>query len=332
MSDENLIGYLLDLLDPDDRVAVITHVADHPEAAARLDQLRRAIEPLAADLEPVPVPPGLAIRTVARLAEHLVATEPRTIPPGPSAIGELLKVLADPTPSDASHPDDGLSTLRKAPPERPESRVLGGRFRADLIVAAGIGLIAVGLVLSGVNRARQQSNLLTCQNNLRTLHNGLAGYADKHDGRFPQVGVDPYPTAGAFVSALVDDGQFPPGFTPICPAAGTDGPPARYTYTLGHLAPGGGVLGLRRSGDPAEQNDLLPIAADCPAAGIAPGVGPVCQHGNVMNVLYVGGNVRGTTVATVGPNGDDIYRNRFGLVSAGVDRVDAVLGRTDDRP
>jgi hypothetical protein len=346
MTDEELIGYLFDLLDPEERAAVGAFVEAHPEAAARLDHLRHSLVPLEADREPDAVPRGLAVRTVARLAEHLVAHGTPIPSPAPP-ISDILKILAAqdrpvandpvvPEPSrNGTHHVDAFSTLKKAPPEQPEARAMGGRFRADLIVAAGIGLIAVGLVLSGVGRLRHHNNVMACQNNLRTLHNGLAGYADNHDGRFPQVGVDPYPTAGTFVRALADAGQYPVDFTPLCPAATAadrgGGQLVKYTYTLGHEAPGGGVVGLWRSGDPTEQNDLLPIVADCPAAGMGPGNGPLCPH-RAVNVLYVGGNVRTTTIPTVGPNGDNIYHNWRGQVGAGRDRTDVVLGRAADRP
>ena len=51
-----------------------------------------------------------------------------------------------------------------------------------------------------------------------------------------------------------------------------------------------------------------------------------------MCVLYMHGNVRATTSAAVGPNGDDIFRNHYGRVAAGVNRADAVLGRAGDQP
>ncbi len=76
----------------------------------------------------------------------------------------------------------------------------------------------------------------------------------------------------------------------------------------------------------------MPVAADFPTAGAAPGAGPVSPHAGRMNVLFVGGNVRLTTSPHVGPNGDHIYLNLHGDVGAGVNRTDAVLGRPGDRP
>lgn len=331
MTDGDLIGYLLELLDPDDRAAVVADIVAHPETAVRLEQLRDTVARLKVDHEPAVPRPGLAVRTVARLAEHLVASGHRQPTGDETPASDLLTALTGQPAGTAPAPRPALP---KAPAEWAEARFVGGRFRADLVVAAGIGLVVVGLVLSGVSRLRYQNDLMACQKNLQALHNGLAGYADNHEGRFPQVGVDRYPTAGTFVAALADAGQFPAEFSPVCPASVRSADVSRvgYAYTLGHVAPGGGILGLRRATESGEENDLLPIAADCPAAGLVAGAGPVCPHGRSMGVLYVGGNVRTTTLPTVGPNGDDIYRNRLGQVSAGVDRTDAVLGRTADRP
>lgn len=319
MTDADLIGYALDLLDPDERAAVEARLEANPAAAAELDRVRAALLPLEADREDDRPPPALATRTVARLASYLVADAPVPDAPRP------------PTSRPRSYPSA----------DPPEPRYVGGRFRVDLVVAAGIGLVAVGLLLSFVNRARYASEVAACQNNLRVLHRGLAGYADTHAGRFPQVGTDPYPTAGTFVKALADAGQYPPGFYPTCPAAprpvpgaATEPPasPVAYAYPLGHRTPEGIILGLWRSTDPADENDLLPAAADYPVSAAAPGGGPASPHRWGHNVLYVGGNVRFATVSTVGVDGDDIYRNRLGQVAAGVTRVDAVLGRAGDRP
>ena len=105
-----------------------------------------------------------------------------------------------------------------------------------------------------------------------------------------------------------------------------------YTYTLGYRVPGGDLYGLRRPDGSTDELDLVPITADFPSTEAAPTAGPTCPHTQGMNVLFVGGNVRVTTSALVGPGGDDIFRNVFGEVAAGADRTDVVLGRPGDRP
>jgi hypothetical protein len=296
MTDADYIGYALDLLEPAEREAVAAHLAAHPEAAALVERIRAAASPLAADAD-IPAPAGLATRTIARLAEELAVPSTRYAP---------------------SH-------------DHMETRLVGGRFRFDLIVAAGIGFLALGLALSFVNRARSASDLAVCQNNLRTLHTGLAGYADTHGGRLPQVGTEAYPTAGSFVQALKDAGECPPGFHANCPVAPTTAH-VNYTYALGHRINNSVVQAQYRAAGGNGESDLIPISSDYPAAGLAPPGGPVSGHGAGHNVLYLGGHVRFATSANVGINGDDIFRNQYGAVAAGVHRADAVLGRSDDVP
>ena len=340
MTDADLIGYLLDALDPDDRVAVEARLRADPDAAVRLDQLRLALVPLEADREPDPAPAGLAVRAVARLAAHLVEHEPRLTGPAaePTRPADLAALLAE-GPAPASAPLASPAPPRplpRAPREAPETRAVGGRLRPDLFVAGGIALFAAGLVFSAVGKLRAQHEVTACQNALRTLHTGLAGYADTHEGRYPQVGVASAPTADSFIATLAQAGQLPADFRaacPACPAPDPAGAPAvGYTYTLGYRAPGGGLAGLRRPDGTPSEHDLLPISADYPTAAAAPAAGPVCPHGWGMNVLFVGGHVRVTTSQFVGPGEDDIFRNRLGQVAAGVDRTDVVLGRPGDRP
>src|SRR5437899_1471516 len=97
MNDEDLIGYLLDLLEPDEQAAVALRLDHDPVAANRLAVLRDDLAPLEADaIDPDP-PAGLATRTVSRLAAYLVERKPR-----PTTLDHA------PTPS-------SLPTFRHAP-------------------------------------------------------------------------------------------------------------------------------------------------------------------------------------------------------------------------
>lgn len=343
MSDEDLFGYLFDLLPIEDRAAVAARLELDPELAARLAHLRRAVRPVLAvaeferDNPPEPAP-GLALRAIARVAQHVVEHEPRPAEPESRepAIAAFLRDYTAEAPRELEF-DSGTrakvpGSARRAPPvsDGPEPAPPGRRFRADLIVAAGIAFLGFGLITSGIAKARHQQRVYACQNSLRTLHTGLSGYADSDpQGRYPQI--DPAATAGTFAASLGDQGHLPAGYRPGCPAADSF---VAYTYTLGFHEPDGRLLGLRRPGTGSEdaEHDTMPISADFPTSRAAPGDGPVSPHGSTMNVLFVGGNVRPTTSPFVGPNGDDIYRNLFGHVGAGANRSDAVLGRPGDRP
>lgn len=338
MTEEDLIGYLAGALNPDDRVAVEAHLRSQPDAARRLERMRDRLAPLEADREFAQVPPGLAVRTLARLAAQLVEHEPRTTEPSsavelaamvqsaidePLPKGEPLAFLASPRP------------LPRAPREQPETRAVGGRFRPDIFVACGIALVTAGLIFSAVGKVRARNEMLACQNALRVTHTGLSGYADAHNDRYPQIGPDA--TAESFATVLASAGQVPSNFQAACPACpaptlATSTPAVGYTYTLGYRAPGGELVGVRRPFAMTDEHDLVPISADYPAAAAAPAAGPVCPHTLGMNVLYAGGNVRLTTSPLVGPNHDHIFQNVLGKVGAGTNREDVVLGRPGDRP
>jgi len=71
--EQMLTGYLLNALTEREKSEVEEYLAQHPEARATLAHLQAVIAPLAADNE-APVPrPGLAVRTLAKVAEHICA-------------------------------------------------------------------------------------------------------------------------------------------------------------------------------------------------------------------------------------------------------------------
>lgn len=321
MADDDLIAYVMGELPANERALVDAQLRTDAEMARRLTRLQRLLAPLAADREPIAPPPGLASLTVARLAEYLVER-------GESPVTRDVEEIEE-----SAYPE-GLTptTLRSVPHDEPEFSFVPWR-RLDLIVAASIALLAVGLGLSAVGKVRQESHVRACQENLRELHTALAGYADTHDGRFPQAGTPTVPVAGSLAAELNRTGQLATGRIPHCPDAVVEAdtdtgirPAIGYSYTLGYVGEGGQVMGLRRGSDNAATIDWVPVAADLPptVAGAA--------HGNGQNVLYAGGMIRFTRVPTAGINGDDIYRNDAGLVRAGLHRLDASLGRPSDGP
>ncbi len=311
---DDLVGYLLDALDPESKREVEAHLAVSPELKSRLESLRRALAPLAADAgEPEP-PPGLVLGTFARVAEHR------------------------------------CRSLPAAPPPSPHQRVVRSRRmprRADLLVAAALLILLGGLAVPGLVRLwRTSAYRAACTNNLRLLWTGLETYSDKQEGTFPILEKEgPRSPAGIFVPVLQEAGFDIPDAALVCPADGTHPQPVHrllrnleelydrdpeayhraarelagsYAYSLGYQE-GDDLKQLRRN-----SGDRLPIVADRLPCG-DPGNSP--NHGGEgQNVLYVGGNVSWCTQRTVGIGGDDIYLNRHNETRAGLDRDDTVLG------
>jgi hypothetical protein len=344
--DANLIGYLLNALDPEERQEVEQALAAEPALRDRLEQLERCLAPLAADAaEPEP-PAGLVLRTIAYVAEQTTArpalewNAAAALISGPAVRGgdqpSLLRLPDAPAPSPSQW----------APPRQRAVRW------ADLFVAACL-LIFVGGVASpwlvGQWHAQQVQN---CKANLSSFWTSLQAYSDNHDGRYPQVqgrdGALGY--AGSFVPVLKDAGVLPPNVQVNCPAVGAGPLPTHsvadlealahgqpeelrkvmrtlvpgYAYSLG-FEDGGRLYGPHRG-----LGDLNPLLADRPTDS-ADG-NSLNHHGKGQNVLYIGGNVRWCVNRHVGEEMDDIYLNRCYERRAGLDRADTVLGPSDSRP
>jgi hypothetical protein len=327
--DENLVGYLLKALDADTQREVDAYLRTNPEAFKRLDLLRRALRPLAADRENPPPPAGLRIRTLARVAEYRHRELPRLLP---------------------------------LPPSRPSPARTWWR-RADMLVAAALLLAFLGLLFPGLNYLRYRQNISYCQENLQSFYRSLIAYSDHHGGELPKVEKDPpRDVAGIFVPILYDGGFLKSNGIVRCP--GNDLPPPLpvpslqtleqhnqfrpdqwkqeagqlagcYAYSLGYQE-GGRHCGLRY--DPHQANNgQLPIMADRPPFErqsyiTVPGDNSRNHGGKGQNVLYLSGRVVFVTQRTVGVDGDDIYVNKYNRIEAGVGRSDAVLGASEFRP
>jgi hypothetical protein len=330
MMDENLVGYLLHSLEPEEQRAVEAHLRAQPDAQRHLSLIRKALQPLAADREKITPPAGLWVRTLARVAEHRCRD---------------------------------LPLIPKAPLVRPAAPPRSWWRRADVLVAASLLLILLPLIPPGLSRLRYHQNLLSCQNNLRLFAQALTGYSDAHAGALPKVeALPPRNYAGVFVPIL-RDGQFlGPNVSVRCPARGLPPPPAVslvtlereqalgdrdfeehvrnlagcYAYVLGYRDPDGHHWGLRRTA-PADLTERLPVMADRPPfrqndRSISLTANSANHGGKGQNILYLGGNVVFSTKRSVGVGGNDIYLNINNRPEAGLNPVDAVLGGSEFKP
>ena len=288
---EQLIDYALGQLTPAVRVAVENRLVIDPVAARKVELLKLRLAYLATDRAEELPPAGLALSSIAHVAEYL-----------------------------ANHPNG-----EPVPPTTPKTWANDrpnfiGRPRADILVAASIAFVFLGLLLPGIQKLRQRSQTVACQDNLRELHSALAGYSDTHEGRFPQVGSDRVPTAGAFVAELTRAGQYPATLKPFCPGAASIAE-VGYAYSLGYHGRFGELIGPRLP-DPESSSESMPITADLPAQA---------SHGG-WNVLTAGGSVRFTKTQSLGNTDDNIFTNDVHQPRAGLHRHDVSLGRPFDVP
>jgi prepilin-type processing-associated H-X9-DG protein len=321
--DENLLGYLLGALEPDEHRRVASYLEANPAARERLEALRQALEPMSADRDDPEPPPRLAARTLA----HVSGLSCGDLPRAPQTAG----------------------------------RATGGAFsvwrRADVLVAACLMLTALGLLvhwLYTLNRPDGAAQMVACQDNLRRLYVGLKTYSDRHNNDFPNVARaadSPRNVAALVVPILMESGSLPEPVSVSCPATGTpqacpwtlgqlqamspeefrknvDSLAACYAYSLGYRVDDA-LVGLRY--DPGKPINRLPLMADCPSPNPQSGNSP--NHGGKgQNVLFMDGHVEFCTARTVGVSGDDIFLNKAAQVAAGLDWTDSVLGRNSATP
>lgn len=201
---------------------------------------------------------------------------------------------------------------------KPRGGFVASRW-VELALAASIGLLGFGVVATAIGKLQADERRTACQNNLRQIFASLDGYADTHQNRYPQAGIDA-PTAGDFHTVLHRSGNWPEQLKPRC----LDTQPVGYTYTLGHRE-GGKLIGPARS----PLNDIMPLAGDFPSSN-AKIEGSISPHGRGQNVLFSDGTVRYSLLPKLG--NDNIYLNDANQRRAGLHSHDAVLGQPADEP
>jgi len=318
---DNFIGYLLGALDEEEQRQVEAFIASHPEANAELDLLRHALEPLACDKDVFEPPPDLAMRTIACVAEHIVATEEKVIESGVSPVADfILSLSRRPAPGEMAvypwHPGEA------SPPQV---------RRRDLVATLGLTAALLLIGAAGVMTLRQTDEVQACQNNMRQVHNGLESFCNSQpDGRYPQVGD------GEKVETTLDTMRKTCSIAPAtlsCPGVTHESKGLAvidYAYSLGYRDDHGQLAGRFLDSD----RDVFPIFADAPIR--KDGESTPKNHRKGQNVLFAGGHVRFCTSPNVGPenNGtaDDIYFNTERQPRAGNGRWDTVLGCATDQP
>lgn len=317
---EQLLGYLLDALDDTESQEVERCLAGSPQLQHELESLRASLRPLAALNEEFQPPDGLAGRTCEMVAEHG---------------GFCRPVPAAPLPG-------------VAPPSASWSL-------ADLVVVAGVCAIAAMLFFPALANSRYVAQITRCQNNLRIIGLGLVDYSDKvGGGHFPQVpcrGNRAF--AGVYAPILREYGYLTDPRVLLCPSsphsdqlrvfrvptlAEIDAANERCIASLRETAGGsyaynlGVVVGGEHQAPRNQGRWAFAIMADTPPARFDAVPNVAIHAGRGYNVLYEDGHVCLEPLRGDRPTFDDPFRNRRGVVEAGVDENDAVVGRSEFPP
>ncbi len=319
---DQLIGYLLDALEPHERQQLEERLEQDPDLQRELELFSESVEPLYVADGPIPLPAGLADRTCRMVLEHEAREE---------GAGRHARPAGH-----ACDPGSHVSAARRG-------------TAADLLVATGMVAAAAMLVFPALQHSRQTARRLACQNNLRRIALAMAQYTEHNRGYLPAIPADA--TAGIYALQLQEGGYISGSAWNQCPGAPTrrgDGHsyiPTRHEYISASPAQRvqyqrsmGGAFGFtlhyvddgrycctRVSGRPT-----YPIMSDAPC-WLPDGIHSLNHEGCGQNVLYEDGHVRYTRACKVGVN-DHIFYNDHGIVAAGSHREDAVIGSSEARP
>lgn len=336
---EHLLGYLLGALEDHEHQQVEQTLERRPDLREQLANLKQRLDPLTYDREHHRPPEGLARRTCTWLSSQIDVALCQ-----PESTGAL------PRPVTGNARRSGPGFLR----ERRETSFWTSWSLADVVVTAGIALVAAMLFLPAINHSRHHAQVLACQNNLQQLGIGLQTYAAHHQGLFPQEsreGVRAF--AGIYGPELVEGQYVTDPRQLLCPAspaqasrrshrvprlaeiaAAKDEESRRqlqlaasgdFAYCLGYFV-GGEFTGPRDNRRPT-----FPILADLPDLQSS-GFRSVNHAARGRNVLFEDGHVQYLIGSMLGNGEDHFFLNAQGQMRAGVHDRDSVLAPGFVRP
>jgi hypothetical protein len=310
MNADELLDFALGQLEDPRRRALEEDSRLDADLAARVDQIRRAVDDLCDDGMVYAPPPGLASRTLAFVAQA-PANSPTTLDYIPSRV-----------------------------PFR----------WADFAVAASIFIAGTLTLMPAVQRSRERMNQAGCVFNLKQIGDSLGQYATIHPSYPAPPGDRADADSGLFAAMLRGAGLLPDVAVLDCPYNGrndlaearkltsfeqaeklreTD--PARYSKMVGWdygYNPGYRHASGRVGPISARPASLIGVVADQPPDDVL--MGDVDQnspnhYGAGQNVLYSDGGVRWLRSRLVGPDDRDIYLNNARKLEPGVHEHDSVI-------
>lgn len=322
--EEYLLGHLLKANEPTTECEMGRLIGCNPRTRHTLQVLQSALAPLAADQENPEPPADLWLRTIGRVAEHMVTAETRPSQVGePPVFGKLLNEHCSGL-RDLEHATKKPKVLSTLMPASDPDLPIRGRW--NIVAIVGLSLAGLAFLFPAVIHLRQHQERMVCQNNMQRFYSAAASHAERHDGRLPQI--EEGEKVAHIMSILEETGSVGIGERFTCQASHTPAtlPFGTYAYTLGYRDSFGELRGLTIGKDSAE----MPLLADAPERHRQNHQSENHRHG--QNVLFLNGSVRFCSHVTVGINHDNIFVNDEGHVGAGLKREDSVLGRAEERP
>lgn len=326
---EQLLGYLLGALEPAEIAEIELALRNNPQLQREMERLEKHLAPLdfpnrEDEIAMDGPPPGLAERT----CEFIDECRSDVVPRSPAPVARIER-----------YEGAGEHSRRARWP--------------DIIVATTVALGFAALIFPAIITSRQSAQVTACQDNLRNLGMALSFEA----GRSPHHRIPAVPmrgnraAAGIYAPMLHDVGHLADSQLIICPSSelgkqvgefhlptlaeldlATGQALARiqktmggsYAYNLGYMDDGE-VKAPRW-----ENRSHYAVMGDAPST-FRPERRSKNHGGRGQNLLYEDSRVK--FVMTISDELiDDPYLNRSGLVAAGEDCTDVVLGESIAKP
>ncbi|WP_164103385.1 hypothetical protein [Candidatus Laterigemmans baculatus] len=336
---EDLLGYLLGALEPDEMERVERALRDSPALRAELDRLQASLRPLE-EAEEIFEPPADLLSRTWDAIDRAEAARSESATGSGAAIGSGAEANDDPLASPAQ------SSSRAALSPAAVTPAGDGWRWVDFIATSLTGVLLAGLVLPGILRGRFESRREACQANLREAGVAVVHFATREpDRRMPQLSVEgPQAFSGMYAVELREAGLMPKLLPFWCPSLDVPsqwvGRPVPSEADVMSASPqrlgllqkvAGGhyaySLGVREQGRYAaprfEGRADFAILADAPVETLD---GWTTAHeGRGFNLLFEDGRVRFFATGTTTAFPDHPFLNHRGEIEAGVDANDATL-------
>ncbi len=221
---EDLLGYLLGALEPDEMQRVSQWLRNNPDGQRQLAELERQLRPLEDEHRPVEGP-----------SDDLLARTMAAIPDGPPPSADDVDEWVAPEPA-TIHPLDSGQARRERQSHPVAAKVSSWLSDVNLAREAGrggsrwnlmdsvAGLLSVAvllaLLLPTIAAGRFEARKRTCQDQLRQLGTALMQYVSRdRQNRLPQVAASgPEAYAGIYAMRLADVGLLPDAARRWCPS------------------------------------------------------------------------------------------------------------------
>jgi len=215
-------------------------------------------------------------------------------------------------------------------------------------------IVAASLFFPALSYSRFRSQIAACQNQIRLIGLGFHQFSDlQPDGSFPGAEASGNRAAAGFAASLLAGNQLLPSErTVLCASSPAirqianfrvprpeevdqaKGPMlvalqrtmgGDYGYTMGYAHEGK----LKRPGN--ARRSEIGLVSDAPSDR-QPARTSANHYGRGQNVFFEDGSIKLVVDVPTTPRADDPFHNRDGLVAAGLDGEDAVLGASADQP